>query len=354
MPFHIIQDDITKVSADAIVNSANPAPICGGSTEACIYEAAGYDELLEARQKIGYLEVCDVAASPAFGLNAKHLIHVSAPRWNDGRSGEKIALKVCYQNALRRAHELGCKSIAFPLLSSGVYRFPKDTAISFAKEAIEEFLKKPSASDMDVSLVLFDDESIRTSEELFQNIENYIRENYVPNEIEMSLLNYSAVCAEPLLEEDFPKLHKNSDFKKSVEELFNDPDNLKSFSDRMIELMNERNISSTTIEKDGNIDRKHFSKIIGNKVHPSKGAAIAIAIGLKLNYVEAVDFLAYAGFALSPSNKSDLIIRFFMENKDLFYRENSCKNNYHVHYLNDRLMEHGENTLGAGKELKSL
>lgn len=364
MPLSILRNDITKVAADAIVNSANPYPICGGSTEACIYDAAGYEKLLKAREAIGMLEVCEAQSTPAFNLKAKYLIHVSAPRWNDGRSGEKVALKICYQNALRKAHELGCKSIAFPLLSSGVYRFPKNVALLVARNSIEEFLEGISAAyaeDMDVSLVLFDNESIQTSKMLFKDIEDYISAHYIFNNCNMPLqAPLSLECARRPLKEEAYVLHDeaifsgNFDFDKSIRELFNDPNNLKSFRDRMVELMRERNISSTTIEKDGNIDRKHFSKINSNKTNPSKGAAIAIAIALKLTYVEAADFIAYAGYSLSPSSKSDLIIRFFMENRDIFYREDPSKNKYNVHYLNDCLLEHGENTLGAGRDLKPI
>jgi len=357
----IVNGDITKIQADAIVNSANPFPICGGSTEACIYEAAGYDELLEARQKIGFLEVCDAESTDAFNLDAKYLIHVSAPRWNDGRSGEIVALKICYQNAMRKARDLGCKSIAFPLLSSGVYRFPKDLALEIAKDSIIEFLQgEGDRCDITASIVLYDDESIRISEDLFGQIQNYIYENYVPEEPEE---NFSPIHMECAMEGSYnlanlaivsPRIKDRSDFDKSIKELFDDPNNLVSFSEKMCEWMNRKNISAPELQKDGNIDRKHFSKILGKKINPSKEAAIAIAIGLKLSYIEAVELLALAGWALSPASKTDLIVKFFMENKDMFYRENPICNKYKVTELNDRLMDHGENTLGAGRDLKPL
>lgn len=383
MPLKIIRNDITKVTADAIVNSANPYPICGGSTEGCIYEAAGYEKLLEARQSIGYLDVCDVAISPAFNLNAMFIIHVSAPRWNGGRSGEKNALKTCYQNVLKLAQDAGCKSVAFSLLSSGAYRFPKDVAMAIAKESIEEYLHTNAPDDskesMDVLLVLYDDEAILASERLFSYIEKYIDRHFI-NEREFepcySLPAYLRFNEEiPIEDNPKPKdkildarnnkclyassareepqlvssIRKKRDFNKIIQELLDDPNNLKPFRDMMNDLMRKYDISSITIERDGNIDRKHFSKINSNKMRPSKGAVIAIAIGLKLDYAEAVKFLAYAGYALSPSNKSDLIVQFFMENKSLFYSSNPDRNQYKVAYLNDCLMEHGEDPLGAGR-----
>lgn len=394
MPLKIIHSDITLVQADVIVNSANPYPICGGSTEGCIYEAAGYDDLLEARKGIGYLEVCDVGLTPAFKLDAMYIIHVSAPRWNNGHSGEKVALKLCYQKVLRQVQELGCRSVAFSLLSSGAYRFPKDVALTIAKDAIEEYLKVNAPDDseesINVMLVLYDDEAIKVSELLFSQIQEYINAHYVPEEHVRNEQSYQCqqdyfrdnvffensytdkeACSEQ--EEDYSKelfvvceenhskleskatqVKSKADFDKSIKELLDDPRHLKLFRDRMNELMQERNISAATIEKDGNIDRKHFSKINSNKVKPSKGAVIAIAIGLKLNYLEAVDFLAYAGYALSPSSKTDLIVQFFMENKALFYHENPDRNQYKVLNLNDILMQHGENTLGAGKDIKPI
>ncbi len=138
--FKITYGDLTAVSADVIVNSANRVPVCGGSTEAKIYEMAGYEDLLSERQKIGSLDVCEVAVTSAFRLNAKYLIFVSAPRYNEGRSGEEIALSICYQKILEKAVELGCQTLATPLLSSGTYRFPKEIALQIAKNSIKIFL----------------------------------------------------------------------------------------------------------------------------------------------------------------------------------------------------------------------
>lgn len=374
----IIHDDITRVTADAIVNSANPFPICGGSTEALIFDAAGHDQLLEAREKIGYLDVCDVAHTDAFDLNAKYIIHVSAPRWNDGRSGEKTSLKFCYQNAMRKARELGCHSIAFPLLSSGIYRFPKDLALDIAKESIEEFLLGDGKDcDITATIVLYDDEAVKISEALFGKIQEYIYANYVPENPQENfealkccsfseeplgdgqmaddsqIIGESEVVAEicdaaPILS----KISSKSDFDKSINELLKDPKRFKSFRKKMNEIMTDRSITNSMLARDSDVDRKVLSKINNSDSYtPSKETAIAIAIGLKLNYIEAVEFLSYAGRALSPSSKSDLIVQFFMENKELFYRENPDRNQYKVNTLNTILSTHGENSLGASRSL---
>ena len=138
MPLQIIRSDITKVSADAIVNSTNPNPSRSGygGADFHIYEAAGRNALQKAREEIGHLDVADIAVSPAFGLSAKYIIHTVGPRWNDGRSGELFALENCYMRALEKARELGCASIAFSLISSGSYHFPKDLALKAAVEVI--------------------------------------------------------------------------------------------------------------------------------------------------------------------------------------------------------------------------
>ena len=176
MPLTIVRNDISKVKADAIVNSANKNPVCGGAAEYHIYEVAGYDKLLAAREKIGVLDVAEVAVSPAFALKAKYVIHVVGPKWNDGESGETSALASCYRRALEKALELGCESIAFPLISSGVFRFPKDSALKIALQAIGEFLQ---AHEMDVQLVVFDRKAFDVSEELCDDIQAYIDDNYV-------------------------------------------------------------------------------------------------------------------------------------------------------------------------------
>lgn len=181
MPLQIIRSDITKVSADAIVNSTNPNPSRSGygGADFHIYEAAGRNALQKAREEIGHLDVADIAVSPAFGLSAKYIIHTVGPRWNDGRSGELFALENCYMKALEKARELGCASIAFSLISSGSYHFPKDLALKAAVEVIGNFLQ---TNEMDVILVVFDKESFEISAELDNNIKSFIDENYVQKE----------------------------------------------------------------------------------------------------------------------------------------------------------------------------
>lgn len=176
MSFKIVRNDITKVSADAIVNTANPKPVYAGGTDAAVYAAAGAGDLLKERQKIGDIAVGHAAVTPAFALDAKYIIHTVGPEWTGGENGEREAVKNCYETSLKLAKELGCESIAFPLIATGVYGFPKDEALKIAVSAFSEYLLQ---EDMEITLVVFDRESFVLSDKVFSGVDEYIDDNYV-------------------------------------------------------------------------------------------------------------------------------------------------------------------------------
>ncbi|MBQ9592963.1 MAG: macro domain-containing protein, partial [Lachnospiraceae bacterium] len=176
MPFEIIRDDIARVRADAIVNSANPKPVCGSGTDTAIYLAAGEKDLLEARQQIGEIARGDAAATPAFALPAKIIIHTVGPIWQGGKQGELEVLASCYRKSLAIAEENGCESIAFPLISTGNYGFPKDAALRIALREISAFLEN---HEMVVKLVVFDRKAYELSKGLADDVRQYIDERYV-------------------------------------------------------------------------------------------------------------------------------------------------------------------------------
>ena len=335
MPLTIVRNDISKVKADAIVNSANKNPVCGGGAEYHIYEAAGRDKLLAAREKIGVLDVAEVAVSPAFALKAKYVIHVVGPKWNGGESGEASALACCYRNALEKALELGCESIAFPLISSGVFRFPKDSALKIALQAIGEFLQ---AHEMDVRLVVFDRKSFDVSEELCDDIQAYIDDNYVQekysaaresicwNRISDSSVNFNRVEASHAICE----LEE-----KSLEEMLASTG--ETFCSKLFSIIREKNLDDVEIYKRANLDRKHFSKIRSNlHYRPTKKTALALAIALHLDLDETKDLLSRAELALSPSSKGDLIVSYFIAHQK-----------YDIWEINSMLFKFGQPTLGA-------
>ena len=171
MPLSIIRNDITRVSADAIVNTANPQVAVGEGTDLAIYEAAGMGALLEERARIGEMEPGQAAVTPAFALDAKYIIHTVGPAWRGGDNGEREIVAQCYRNCLSEAVRLGCESIAFPLISTGTYGFPKDAALDIAVREFTDFLDD---HEMDISLVVYDKESFALSSELFSDIRSYI------------------------------------------------------------------------------------------------------------------------------------------------------------------------------------
>ena len=153
MPFQIIRNDITKVKADAVVNTANPKPRIGRGTDRAIYAAAGEDQLLAVRKKIGDIAPGQAVSTDAFALSAKYIIHTVGPSWIDGSHGEKDILRSCYEESLNLAAELKCRSIAFPMIATGVYGFPKDEALNIALSSIGKFLL---THEMKVTIVVFD------------------------------------------------------------------------------------------------------------------------------------------------------------------------------------------------------
>ena len=347
MPLRIVRNDISRVRADAIVNSANKNPVCGGGAEYHIYEAAGYDKLLAAREKIGVLDVAEVAVSSAFALKAKYLIHVVGPKWNGGESGETSALASCYRRALEKALELGCESIAFPLISSGVFRFPKDSALKIALQAIGEFLQ---SHEMDVQLVVFDRKAFDVSEELCDDIQAYIDDNYVRERY--SGVRESARWNENGVSADFEKcdFYENSfvvfnraeashaiyeQEEKSLEEMLATAG--ETFCGKLFSIIREKNLDDVEIYKRANLDRKHFSKIRSNlHYRPTKKTALALAIALRLNLDETKDLLSRAELALSPSSKGDLIVSYFIAHQK-----------YDIWEINSMLFKFGQPTLGA-------
>lgn len=365
MPFKIVRNDITKVKADAIVNTANPKPIFASGTDSAIYHAAGEKELLTERKKIGDIAPGNVAVTPAFHLDARYIIHTVGPVWVDGKHGEEQTLFSCYDKSLQKALELGCKSIAFPLISTGVYGFPKDLALQIAISSISGFLMK---NDMLISLVVFDRKAFELSGNLFQGVDTFIDENYVREKkakeysrrygrseqgdanrrfcdiSEVELYGYQEEeiqtykyqveqQSEPLADMNTP-MPMPSMIGGNLDDLMNHVG--ETFQQRLLRLIDERGLTDTSVYKKANIDRKLFSKIRCNEDYkPKKKTAVALAIALELDIDDMKDLLARAEIALSPSNKFDLIIEYFISHKE-----------YNVYKINLALFQHNQPILG--------
>ena len=315
MPFEIVRNDIVNMKVDAIVNTANPRPIIGAGTDKAVHDKAGA-RLLLARKEIGDIAIGTSKITPAFDLNARYVIHTAGPIWRDGRSGEEELLASCFRNSLGIAKKMSCESIAFPLISTGSYGFPKPLALKIAVREISSFLME---NEMQVYLVVFEKQSFELSEKLFKSVSSYIDENYVSEKINAEYKMSNLRSYELLFEaSDTPRygtICSNPNLDGMLENLD------KGFSETLLDLIDRTGKKDSEIYKRANVDRKLFSKIRNNADYrPSKTTAIAFAIALELDLDETSDLLSRAGYALSQSSKFDVIVRYFIENKkyDIF------------------------------------
>ena len=333
MPFEILRNDITKMKADAIVNTANPRPVIGSGVDSMLHQAAG-PELLKARQAIGPIAVGEAAVTEAFALHARFVIHTVGPVWQGGGGGEVALLRRCYDNTLRLAAERKCRSIAFPLISSGNYGFPKDKALQVAIAAFSAFLLE---NDMQIYLVVFDRGAYRLSEQLFQGVASYIDQHYVDS---CELATYGAAprrgrrrldrCMEVCESMAMPRPSMSlEDFLKAKD---------SGFTQRLRELIAQKGLKNSAVYKRANISKQLFSKIINDPdARPTKPTAIALALALELDLEGTRDLIGRAGYALTNSSTFDLIIRYFIERKQ-----------YNVVEINIALYEFDQSLLGAG------
>ena len=315
MPFEIVRNDIVNMKVDAIVNTANPKPIIGDGTDRAIHCKAG-ERLLLARKEIGDIAIGTSKITPAFDLNARYVIHTAGPIWKDGKSGEEALLASCFKNSLRLAKEKDCESIAFPLISSGSYGFPKPIALQIAVREISAFLLE---NEMQVYLVVFGKQSFELSEKLFKSVSSYIDENYVSDKMS---LEYGTSKVRRFDYEEMLLSESSYEITSKMPNLDGMLNNLdKGFSETLLDLIDRTGKKDSEIYKKANVDRKLFSKIRNNvNYKPSKATALAFAIALELDLDETSDLLARAGYALSQSSKFDVIVKYFIENKkyDIF------------------------------------
>ena len=372
MPLEIIRNDITKVRADAIINTANPGVAVGRGVDSAIYEAAGRDLLLAERAKIGELRPGECAVTPAFALKAKYIIHTVGPAWEGGNSGEVETVAKCYRNSLELAKQLNCESAAFPLISSGTYGFPKDVALKTAISEISGFL---FGNDMTVYLVVYDKTAFEVSGKAFSGVKSYIDESEVvvhthSRPVSGSSGRYGRWLSEEILEMDSMDLGEASDYRapnmapsrqiysspsagsssgavrketrksksrpgifphirpvfrkdKSIDDVIKEKD--ETFQQYLFRIIDRKGLSDPEVYKKANIDRKLFSKIRSNvDYNPSKKTALALAVALELNMDETRDLLLKAGLALTHSSTFDLIMEYCIDHKVYDIYEINC------------------------------
>ena len=327
MPLEFVRNDITKMQVDVIVNSANPRAIVGGGVDRAIHKAAG-PELLIARQKIGNIDTGEAFITRGYNLLAQYVIHTVGPVWQDGKHGERELLASCYKNSLRLATDHKCSSIAFPLISAGIFGCPPEVAIATATRAIREYIDE---HDLDVYMVMFDRESFKISNSLFNDVQNYIDEVYVDEHLAQERCNNYR-----RRREREAALYKNRvTDSRSLDEMLDDMTD--TFSEALFKLIDAKGMTDPQVYKKANINRKHFSKIRTNQDYkPKKSTVFALAIALELNLAETRELLARAGYAFSHSNVSDVIIEFFIK-----------QGKFDIDTINQVLFEKGEPTLGV-------
>lgn len=358
MPLKIVRNDITHVAADAIVNTANPLPQIGAGTDSAIHLAAG-PALLEARRSIGPIAVGDCAATPAFGLPAKYVLHAVSPRWEGGQAHEAELLRRAYDSALALASRLHCRSVAFPLLAAGSYAFPHALALSIAVQAFTDYLME---HELTIYLVLFDGKAFGLAASLFDDLKSYVDDHYVDAQHrrehpflagrrraeprpaqdlaredaasgalganEAADLGGSASVAAPEMAPP-PASGSLSDYLSRSE---------ATFSEYLRDLLIERGGKDSEVYKRAEVSKQLFSKILCNRDYqPTKSTAIQLAIGLELDLVGTQKLLEKAGYSLTRSSKADLVVQYCIERRI-----------YSVTFINEALYDCGLPLLKTG------
>lgn len=331
MPLKIVRQDITKVRCDAIVNAANSSLLGGGGVDGAIHNAAG-PELLQECRTLGGCKTGQAKLTKGYNLPAKFVIHTVGPVWQGGGYGEKQLLESCYREAMRIAGEQGCESVAFPLISSGIYGYPKEEALRVAVDTIAECLRQ---WDMQVYIVVLSRSAVRLEKSLDEDLQAFLDRYCLPEKCNVlgkadrrvkrmeTMLPSYAVCESCAVEED--------PLAAAVQQLD------ESFTQMLLRKIDEKGMTDVQCYKKANVDRKLFSKIRGD-IHyrPSKPTAIAFAIALELSLEETKELLMKAGYALSHSNRFDVIIEYFIQ-----------KGKYNIFEINEALFAYDQNLLGA-------
>lgn len=340
MPLQIVRQDIVKMNVDAIVNAANTQLAMGGGVCGAIFKAAGARELQDACDKIGSIKTGQAVITPSFRLPCKYIIHAAGPVYHLSKSKLcKSQLYSAYTESLKLAKQNECESIAFPLISSGIYGYPKEKALNVALSAIHSFLED---NEMNVYLIVFDKFAFSVSKQLLGKVESYIDENYVSEHQEQrsrKLLNIEKqnLCDEDILFNAAPMeaVCEETTVGKGIDDLMGNLD--EPFNATLLRLIDTKGKTDAEVYKRANIDRKLFSKIrIGKGYLPSKRTVIALAIALELSINETKDLLNRAGYSISHSQKFDVIIEYFI-----------VSGQYDIFEINEVLFKYDQPLLGA-------
>lgn len=341
MPLQIVRNDITKMNVDAIVNAANESLLGGGGVDGAIHRAAGPELLAECRTLHG-CKTGDAKITKGYRLPAKFVIHTVGPIWRGGSCGEKALLTSCYRNSLKLAVQYGCQSVAFPLISAGVYGYPKDQALKVALDTVSDFLlNEPMVQDLLVYIVVFNREVTQISQSLFSDIQQFVDDHYVASHEDYRIerrrkaetLHESRVLEVP---EYMPCAPMAAPKELSLEDLLKQED--AGFTETLLKRIDKSGKKDSEVYKKANLSKQHFSKIRNNLGYkPTKATALALAIALELNLEETQDLIGRAGYTLTNSSKQDLIVKYFI-----------LRGIYNIVDINLALYEFDQALLGSG------
>ena len=349
MPLKIVRNDITKMDTEAIVNTANDHATVGTGCDSAVYKAAGYEELLGYRkEKIGFVPEGEVFLTPGFGLKARYIIHAVSPHYAGGSKGEEQKLRSCYAKSLQIAAEKKIRSIAFPLIATGGFGYPKEEGLRIAVDEINAFLLN---HEMLIYLVVFDSQAAQLGEKIYPDLEEYIDHEYIcektreeyelPDEKSSIQMMSGRTCAGGFLKSKLLSSPDSVSRKKNTMPSCEDleeaclealPEDFEeehlpklearmehisdTFSEYLLYLIAEKRMKNSEVYKNAIVDKKTFSKIKNHPdYHPEKRTALCLCVGAKLNLDETRDLLARAGYALSPCDKTDIIFSYFIENQ---------------------------------------
>lgn len=341
MPFRLIRADLTQLRVDAIVNAANNRLQQGGGVCGAIFRAAGEQALQDACDRIGHCETGRAVITPGFALPARYVIHTVGPVWQGGGHGEAAALARCYRRSLELAVAHHCVSVAFPLLSTGAFGYPKRQALEVAMDAISSYLLALDG-DLMVYLVLFNKDCFAAGSRLFSGIEQFIDDHYVEQHTDSrsflrerrAASRYCLPSEESLLFEQalpFPAAAQPRSLEQALEQMD------ESFSQMVQRKIQEKGMKNADCYKRANLDKKLFSKIRNDPHYkPKKQTALALAVALELPLTETRELLEKAGLALSHSDKFDVIVEYFL-----------VQGNYNIFEINEALFYYDQPLLGS-------
>ncbi len=341
MPLHIVRQDITLMRCDAIVNTTNEEMIGYSGVDLAVHSRAGR-ELDEECAHIAPLELGFAKITGGYRLGCKYIIHTSGPVWEGGGRGERAILRSCYLESLRLAKQYKCKTVAFPLISSGVYGFPKDRVLTYATEIIDEFLKE---NEMTIFICIYDKKSYEISSNLFEGIKEFIDDNYVrSHNDEYFAASISLRHRRARRVESIPDYHIEAPMSYRMDEDSYERESLESFistkaggfSETLFSFINKSGMSDVECYKRANVTKQVFSKIKKPNYKPNKTTALAFAVALCLDLDDAKRLLSSAGLALSHSSIFDLIVEYFVTNRI-----------YDIHMINQVLFDYDQELLGS-------